>query len=58
MQDVIQYRYRQGKQKGEQKMIVREGNNKYEVVMKNGKPFLRMWHPIYDWEGGYHDCMI
>lgn len=39
-------------------MIVREGNNKYEIVMKNGKPFLRMWHPIYDWEGGYHDCMI
>ena len=31
---------------------------RYEVVVKNGKPFLRMYHPIYDYQGGYNDSMI
>ena len=31
---------------------------KYEVVMKNGKAYLRMWHPFYDYQGGYNDSMI
>jgi hypothetical protein len=31
-------------------------DNTYEVVIKNGKPFLRMWHSIY--QNGYYDSMI
>lgn len=30
----------------------------YEIVKKNGKPFLRMYHPIYDYQGGYYESMI
>lgn len=31
---------------------------RFEVVIKNGKPFLRQWHPVFQYEGGYHDSMI
>lgn len=31
---------------------------RFEVVMKDGRPYLRQWHPIYNCEGGYHDSMI
>lgn len=32
--------------------------SRFEVVMKNGRPFLRHWHPIFKWQGGYEDRMI
>ena len=30
----------------------------FEVIMKNGRPFLRHWHPIHEWQGGYEDRKI
>lgn len=33
-------------------------NSRFEVVQKNGRAFLRHWHPLYDWRGGYEDRMI
>lgn len=30
----------------------------FEVVMKNGRLYLRHWHPIYDFKGGYEDRAI
>lgn len=35
-----------------------ESKTRYEVIEKKGKPFLRMWHPIYRERGGYYDSMI
>lgn len=34
------------------------GNSRFEVVLKNGRPFLRHWHKIFDWNGGYEDRTI
>ena len=34
------------------------GNSRFEVVLKNGRPFLRHWHKIFEWNGGYEDRTI
>lgn len=33
-------------------------NSRFEVVLKNGRPFLRHWHKIFDWKGGFEDRTI
>ena len=34
------------------------GRTSYEIIMKDKRPFVRMWDPVYKSQGGYNDFMV